>query len=129
MADGGADRPPTPARVRVTAPRQPPSLPDLGSDAGVHTAPAAESVYLGGLFRTQLRLGLGHAIGCCLSIGVIAVAAAFLPALQTSTFLGVPWSWLVQAYVPYPVVAVFAVSYARSAARHEQRYQSLRGQE
>lgn len=88
-----------------------------------------DAVFVRGLIRTQLRLALGHAIGCCMSIAVLAVIAATLPALQTATLWGVPWSWILHAYGPYPVVAVFSLVYVRAAERNERRYRALRGPE
>jgi hypothetical protein len=38
---------------------------------------------------------------------------------------GVPLSWLLHAYGFYPIILIFAVVYARGAARNERRYRTL----
>ena len=59
-------------------------------------------------------------------IAIASVLIASIPSLQTDSFLGVPWSWLLQGYGMYPVVAAFGILYVRAAARNEQRYRALR---
>jgi hypothetical protein len=114
-------------RVRVTAsdasrvarhPTRGYALPDRMPDE-------ADDVFSRGLVRAQLRLALG-----CL-VAFVAVAAALtgvvaaLPALGDPIVFGVPSSWLLQAYGFYPVILVFAMIYARAAARNERRYRAL----
>jgi len=54
-----------------------------------------------------------------------SVTIAMLPMLHTTTMVGVPWSWVLQAYGMYPLVALFAVISVHAAGRNEQRYRSL----
>lgn len=125
---GPVDDVPRP-RVRVTAPTRTAPTGDGPLTTSKAAESEAEAVFVRGLIRAQLRLAVGHAIGCCLGIAVLAVVAATLPPLHTATLWGVPWSWILQAYGPYPLVAAFGFAYVRAAVRNEQRYRALRGPE
>lgn len=82
-------------------------------------------MYLRTLMRAQLRLGVTLAIGFALTLTVASIAVAATPVLHTTTVLGVPWSWALQAYGMYPIVVTFALLYVRAARRNERRYRSL----
>ncbi|MDQ0613822.1 putative solute:sodium symporter small subunit [Microbacterium sp. W4I4] len=90
--------------------------------APVHEAGA---VFLNDLMRAQLRLA-----GACL-IGFLLVSLAFTAVIMimASTadppVFGVPASWIMQAYGYYPIILLFAVVFARNAARNERRYRGL----
>ncbi|WP_309620082.1 heavy metal transporter, partial [Salinibacterium sp.] len=115
--------PPLPRR-RVTAPQRSmrASPEPRSADPGI---PDASAVYLGTLIRAQLRLATTLAIGFVLTLAAASVAIAVIPVLQVATIFGVPWSWVLQAYGMYPLVALFALVYVRAAGRNEQRYRSL----
>ena len=87
--------------------------------------PDASAVYLRTLIRAQLRLATTIAIGFVLTLAAASIAIAVIPVLQVATIFGVPWSWALQAYGMYPLVALFALVYVRAAGRNEQRYRSL----
>lgn len=88
-------------------------------------ADEADEVFSRGLVRAQLRL----ALGCVAAFVVVAAAVAgvitALPALGDPTLWSVPLSWLLHAYAFYPLILVFALIYARAAARNERRYRQL----
>jgi hypothetical protein len=85
----------------------------------------ADQVFSRGLVRAQLRL----ALGCVAAFVVVAAALtggiAALPMLGDPTLWAVPLSWLLHAYGFYPLILVFALIYARAAARNERRYRQL----
>ncbi len=137
---------PTPRRVRVTAadaqPRRAGGIlggaRDLGGrglavrDLGVRglgqpgsPSDDPDAVYSRALRRTQLRLALGTVIGFVVVALALTIALAGIPELDRIALWGVPLSWLIHALAFYPVIVVFAVLYARAAARNEQRYRSL----
>ncbi|WP_285138528.1 heavy metal transporter [Microbacterium sp. lyk4-40-TSB-66] len=88
-------------------------------------ADEADEVFSRGLVRAQLRL----ALGCVAAFLVVAAALvgviAALPTLGDPTVWSVPMSWLLHAYGFYPLILVFALIYARAAARNERRYRQL----
>lgn len=89
----------------------------------------AEAVYSRALRRTQLRLALGTVIGFVVVAVALSIALAGIPELDRITLWGVPLSWLLHAFAFYPVILLFAVLYARTAARNEERYRALRERE
>lgn len=125
MTDGA------PRRVRVTADVR--RLPSSRSQP-VRSAVAAsgdgtddaDAVYSRALRRTQLRLALGTVAGFVVVAVALTIAIAGIPELDRHDLGGVPLSWLLHAFAFYPVIFVFAVLYARGAARNEERYRMLR---
>ena len=126
MTDGA------PRRVRVTADVR--RLPASRSQPVRSAAEAAwadgtddaDAVYSRALRRTQLRLALGTVAGFVVVAVALTIAIAGIPELDRHDLGGVPLSWLLHAFAFYPVIFVFAVLYARGAARNEQRYRMLR---
>lgn len=125
MTDGA------PRRVRVTADVR--RLPASRSQpvrsavaASVDGTDDADAVYSRALRRTQLRLALGTVAGFVVVAVALTVAIAGIPELDRHDLGGVPLSWLLHAFAFYPVIFVFAVLYARGAARNEERYRMLR---
>lgn len=148
MSETPPPRPP--ARVRVTAdadrsPRGPNARAVSARTASLRAAPftatfaaspgadfavdEADAVYSRALRRSQLRLALGTVAGFVVVTVALAVAIAGIPELDRHDLGGVPLSWLLHAFAFYPVIFVFAVLYARGAARNEQRYRALRDRE
>lgn len=132
MTDGA------PRRVRVTADvgRLPASRTQPTRVAAMHAADPppdavddADAVYSRALRRTQLRLALGTVAGFVVVAVALTIAIAGIPELDRHDLGGVPLSWLLHAFAFYPVIFVFAVLYARGAARNEQRYRTLRDRE
>ncbi|CAI9389928.1 heavy metal transporter [Microbacterium sp. T2.11-28] len=125
MSDGA------PRRVRVTADarRLPASRSQPVRSAVAASADGtddADAVYSRALRRTQLRLALGTVAGFVVVAVALTIAIAGIPELDRHDLGGVPLSWLLHAFAFYPVIFVFAVLYARGAARNEQRYRMLR---
>lgn len=121
----------TPKRVRVTAdlpPRRPQTL-TRGIALPGSPVDEADAVYARALMRSQLRLALGTVAGFVVVVVVLALAVALIPGMESVTLWGVPLSWLLQAFAFYPIILVFALLYARTAARNERRYRALRDRE
>lgn len=121
----------TPKRVRVTADLPPRRQPALTRGIALPGAPVdeADAVYARALMRSQFRLALGTVAGFVVVVVVLALALALIPGIQSITLWGVPLSWLLQAFAFYPIILVFALLYARTAARNERRYRALRDRE
>ncbi|GAB3603099.1 heavy metal transporter [Microbacterium aureliae] len=117
------------ARERVVIVRAPRTPSPARTGLAGSPAQEADAVYARGLMRTQLRLALAHVIAFVVVAGTLAVALAIVPELDRVLVAGVPLSWLLHAYGFYPIVAVFAATYVRAAARNEQRYRALRERE
>ncbi|WP_434811420.1 heavy metal transporter [Microbacterium sp. bgisy189] len=119
-----------PKRVRVTgAPARPAgsSRSDPTRGIALPGAPAdeADAVYSRALRRTQLRLALGTVAGFVVVVVAMTVALVWVPELDDVAIAGIPLSWLLHAFAFYPVIALFALLYARAATRNEQRYRAL----
>lgn len=114
----------SPGRVRVTA--QPRAIRAAPLGPTVDASPTEASVlYLRTLIRAQLRLGITLAAGFSITLAVASIVIASTPVLHTTAIGGVPWSWALQAFGMYPIVAVFALLYVRAARRNERRYRAL----
>lgn len=117
-------------RVRVTA-DQPPTTDEAAATSGIALPGApvheADTVFLNGLIRAQLRL----AAGCLAAFLLVSLALTLMVLLIARSadpiLFGVPLSWLLQAYAYYPIIVVFAIVYARGATRNERRYRALAG--
>ncbi|WP_307446831.1 MULTISPECIES: heavy metal transporter [Microbacterium] len=90
-----------------------------------HLADEADEVFSRGLVRAQLRLALGCVAAFLVVAAALAGVIAALPSLGDPPLFSVPLSWLLHAYGFYPVILVFALIYARAAARNERRYRQL----
>lgn len=88
-------------------------------------ADEADAVFSRGLVRAQLRLALACATSFVVMAAALTGVIAALPALGDPVLWVVPLSWLLHAYGFYPLILVFAVIYARAAARNERRYRQL----
>lgn len=118
-----------PRRVRVTADAR--RLP-ASRAVPVRAAPEGDdddAVFGSALRRTQLRLALGTVAGFVVVAVALTIAIAGIPELDRHVVAGVPLSWLLHAFAFYPVILVFALLYARGAARNEERYRTLRERE
>ncbi|GAA3940035.1 heavy metal transporter [Microbacterium soli] len=115
-------------RVRVTAEQQAAPADDVvTSGIALPGSPVSEAgtVFLNGLIRAQLRLAAGCLAGFLLVGVVLTLMVMIIARTADPVLFGVPLSWLLQAYAFYPVILVFAVIYARGAARNERRYRAL----
>lgn len=115
-------------RVRVSA-DQPAAQSESTATSGIALPGApvheADTVFLNSLIRAQLRLAAGCLAGFLLVSLVLTLMVLVIARSADPILFGVPLSWLLQAYAYYPVVLVFAIVYARGAARNERRYRSL----
>ncbi|WEK61942.1 MAG: heavy metal transporter [Candidatus Microbacterium colombiense] len=120
-----------PKRVRVTADVPPRRASTLTRGIALPGAPVdeADAVYARALLRSQLRLALGTIAGFVLVVVALALTIALIPAMDEIVLWGMPLSWLLQAFAFYPIILVFALLYARTAARNERRYRALRDRE
>ena len=123
-----------PKRVRVTgAPARPSGAgrPDPTRGIALPGAPAdeADAVYSRALHRTQLRLALGTVAGFVVVVVAMTIVLVWVPELDDVAIAGIPLSWLLHAFAFYPVIALFALLYARAATRNEQRYRALQERE
>lgn len=85
----------------------------------------ADTVYLNGLIRAQLRLAAGCLAGFLLVSLVLTLMVLVIARTADPILFGAPLSWLLQAYAYYPIILIFAIIYARGAARNERRYRAL----
>ena len=126
--DAPADpRPPTPGRVRVTAPRAGSAAASISSASPHADGPTSDiaGVYVRSLIRSQLRLGIVCALGFVVATGLFVLAIALVPAFDTTFVLGVPLSWLLLGAGVYPLAITVGGLYLRAAARNEARYRAL----
>lgn len=120
-----------PRRVRVTsdapvrAPRAAAGAPTRGIALPGAQVDDAAAVYARGLRRSQLRLALGTISGFILITAVLTLVIVLIPEISDVVIAGVPLSWILHAFAFYPVIVVFAVLYARGAARNERAYRAL----
>lgn len=85
----------------------------------------AEAVYVRALRRSQLRLALGTVAGFILVTAALTLVIALIPEIDQVILAGLPLSWILHAFAFYPVIIVFALLYARGAARNEKAYRAL----
>lgn len=115
-------------RVRVTA-DQPPTARESTSTSGIALPGSpvheADTVFLNGLIRAQLRLAAGCLAGFLLVSVVLTLMILLIAHTADPALFGVPLSWLLQAYAYYPIILIFAIVYARGATRNERRYRAL----
>ncbi len=115
-------------RVRVTA-DPPSSKVESTATSGIALPGApvheADTVFLNGLIRAQLRLAAGCLAGFLLVSLVLTLMVLIIARSADPTVFGVPLSWLLQAYAYYPIILIFAILYARGATRNERRYRAL----
>ncbi|WP_309064530.1 heavy metal transporter [Microbacterium sp.] len=119
-----------PQRVRITFDAAAASA-DASRTQGIALPGApvreAESVFLTDLMRAQLRLAAACLIGFVLMSLVLTFAIVIIANTVDLPVFGVPLSWLLQAYAYYPVILLFAVVFARYAARNERRFRTVTG--
>lgn len=117
-----------PLRRRITAPRSPtPAAPAARRPANADSASGdVGAIYVRTLIRAQLRVAIACCLGFVVTMTTAAVLIATTPALHETYVFGVPWSWALQAYGMYPLIAFFAAIFVRAASRNESRYRLLR---
>jgi uncharacterized membrane protein len=117
---------PPPRRVRVTAPtagrRRRTSV---ASEIDAQTE--LGEVYMRSLMRSQLRLAVGVVGALAVTLGLLPLLFATVPALQQARLGGVPVAWLLLGLVAYPLLLGLAVFYVRRAERNERAFHDLVG--
>ncbi|GAA4118856.1 hypothetical protein GCM10022415_18290 [Knoellia locipacati] len=117
-----------PARVRVTSSRRgarPARTRPLSTDLDEQTE--LGDVYLDGLRRAQLRLGLTVLGLMVLALGGFPVLLSLIPSTRTMTLAGVPLPWLVLGVLVYPAAWLLARGYVRQAERIEAEFADIIG--
>jgi hypothetical protein len=117
---------PPPRRVRVTSPhtgasRRPPRSVSSEIDAQTELG----EVYMHSLMRAQLRLALGVTALLGLTVGMLPVLFAVLPAARTVRVADVPLPWLLLGVVVYPCLIGLGLFYVRRAERNEAAFSDL----
>lgn len=115
-------------RVRVTADPAAPAgqVPTRGIALPGAPMQDADVVYVRALMRSQLRLALGAVAGFVVVTGMLTLIIALIPAIDGVVIVGLPLTWILHAFAFYPVIIVFALLYARGAARNERAFRALR---
>lgn len=118
-----------PARVRVTSSRRS-ALPATRARSQVLASDLDEQtglgdVYLDGLRRAQLRLGLTVLGLMALAIGGFPVLLAVLPATRSMSVAGLPLPWVVLGVLVYPAAWLLARGYVRQAERIEAEFADI----
>ncbi|MEW1963114.1 heavy metal transporter [Microbacterium sp. NPDC077644] len=85
----------------------------------------ADAVYARALRRSQLRLALGTVAGFVVVTAVLTLVIVLIPEIDQVIVAGLPLSWILHAFAFYPVIILFALLYARGAARNERAFQTL----
>ncbi len=117
-----------PQRVRVTSSRRggiAPSARPIAHDLDEQTE--LGGLYLRGLMRAQLRLGvlvLGTGV---VAIGGLPLLMLLVPSTTTLAFWGIPFPWLALGVAVYPVVALLARWYVRASERIEAEFSDVVG--
>lgn len=120
-----SDRPEA-ARVRITAPAAGRSRrTTVVSEIDAQTEVGA--VYMRSLMRSQLRLALGLATVLVLTVGLLPLLFATIPALRHTAVAGVPIGWIILGAGCYPILIALAVVYVRRAERNERSFHDLVG--
>jgi hypothetical protein len=121
-----SDSPAPSRRVRVTSPRSgaaPRRRRSVSSEIDAQTE--LGEIYMQSLMRTQLRLAIGTTTGLALTVGLLPVLFAVLPASRSLRVAGIPLPWLLLGVVVYPVLVGLGWLYVRLAERNEQAFSEL----
>jgi hypothetical protein len=119
--------PPAPARrVRVRSPRAGsgrPRPPSVSSEIDAQTE--LGEVYVRSLVRSQLLLAVQVTLALGLSVGLLPVLFAVVPASRTVRVAGLPLPWLLLGVVVYPCLVALGWLYVRRAERNERAFTEL----
>jgi hypothetical protein len=114
------------ARQRITGPRTPSTTRrriEVAREIDEQTA--LGEVYMRSLMRSQLRLA-GVVIGVlALTLGMLPLLFAFVPAVSGSDILGIPLPWLLLGLIVYPALVGVGWFYVRQAERNEREFSDL----
>ncbi|MBT2530655.1 hypothetical protein J7E83_00655 [Arthrobacter sp. ISL-48] len=110
-------------RVRVTAPRSA-ARPVTDTREAAEESDAGQ-VFVRSLIRSQLRLALVVGGGFLLILCAFPLLLEAAPGLADTRVAGIPFDWLLLGAGIYPVMALSAWLFIRTAARNEARYRDL----
>jgi hypothetical protein len=112
-------------RTRVTSPRtgHRRRRPSVSSEIDAQTE--LGEVYVRSLVRSQLRLAMQVVCVLTLSLGLLPLVFALLPASRTVHVAGIPLPWLLLGLVAYPFLITLGWLYVRRAERNEQAFVDL----
>ena len=82
-------------------------------------------VYVRSLVRSQLLLALQVALALGVSVGLLPVLFAVVPASRSARVVGVPLPWLLLGVVVYPCLVGLGWLYVRRAERNERAFSEL----
>ena len=114
------DRPPPPARVRVTSPhtvRGPRARRTAAAEIDAQSR--LGEVYMRSLLRAQLRLALAVLGVLALGVGVLPLVFWLAPTASAQEVLGMPVAWVLLGFGVYPVLVLLGWAYVRAAERNE----------
>lgn len=117
-----------PARVRVTSSRRGARTArtrPLATDLDEQTE--LGDVYIDGLRRAQLRLGLTVLGLMVLGLGSLPLLLTLVPSTRTMTLAGVPLPWLVLGVLVYPSAWLLSRVYVRQSERIEAEFADIVG--
>lgn len=111
-------------RVRVTSPwaERPRLRPRSTATSEIDAQSEVGEIYVRALLRAQLRLAASTLAALLLSIGMLPLLFALVPALTSHLVLGMPISWGLLAFGCYPVLVALAWRYVRLAERNERAF-------
>ena len=112
----------TPRRVRVTGPRTGAVRRRMAGTSEIDAQTQVGEIYMTSLLRAQLRLAALVLLALSVLVGGLPIAFRVFPQLMERHVLGMPLSWVLLAFVVYPLMFVFGWFYVRSAERTEQDF-------
>ena len=118
--------PSPPRRARITSPRTGTSRrrrPSVSSEIDAQTE--LGEVYMRSLVRSQLRLAVEITMALMLTVGLLPVLFAVVPASRHAHVAGIPLPWLLLGGVVYPCLVGLGCLYVRRAERNETAFSDL----
>ena len=112
----------TPRRVRVTGPRTGAVRRRMAATSEIDAQTRLGEIYMTSLLRAQLRLAALVLLALAVLVGGLPLAFRLFPQLMETHVVGMPLSWVLLAFVVYPLMFVFGWFYVRSAERTEQDF-------
>ena len=112
-------------REVVTGPRRPRRQARRPATSDIDEQTRLGDVYLRGLMRTQLRLGLAVSLSTLGLLAALPVVFALAPGTATPELAGIPVPWWLLGVGAYPLLAGAAWVYVRQSERVEREFTDL----
>ncbi|HIZ37935.1 MAG TPA: DUF485 domain-containing protein [Candidatus Ruania gallistercoris] len=112
-------------RKTVTGPRRRQRRARRPATSDIDAQTRLGDVYLRGLMRTQLRLGLTVALSTLGLLAALPLVFALAPGTATPAIAGIPVPWLLLGAGVYPLLAGVAWLYVRQSERVEREFTDL----